>query len=105
MGRYVVTRRVLLPRECVGWPLRWPLEWPLVGQQESAFLWCLHCECVWRRGMWERAGFSCPGCGAGPLDAWAWGRFRGEVGWVPEPTPGMAFPLYGRDGDHRGRGR
>ena len=55
--------------------------------------------------MWERAGFSCPGCGAGPLDAWAWGRFRGEVGWVPEPTPGMAFPLYGRDGDHRGRGR
>ena len=48
--------------------------------------------------MWERAGFSYPGCGAGPLDAWAWGRFRGEVGWVLEPSQGMAFPLYGRDG-------
>lgn len=39
--------------------------------EQSAWVWCFHCEVVGLRSEWERLG-ECPGCGAGVFDGYPW---------------------------------
>ena len=69
-------------------------------KDESAYLWCLHCERAYKRGSYRTVGElqMCPyeGCdGDTAMDAWGWEKLREEHPDYPEiPEEGKLYPLY-----------
>jgi hypothetical protein len=73
------------------------------AQDQSKYLWCLHCERSYLRGRHRQVGSlqMCPydGCdGDAVIDAWSWPSVRENNPGYPEtPQDGVVYPLYGPD--------
>lgn len=69
-------------------------------EKRSDYLWCLHCERIYRRGefRWEGKFQMCPyeGCdGSTVLDGIDWERFRDDYKEYPViPERGRRYPMY-----------
>lgn len=73
---------------------------PYLGQEQSDYQWCLHCERAYRRGEFrlENGLRMCPflGCGGDAvLDGWDWENFRVQIlGYPSIPILGARYPAY-----------
>ena len=68
---------------------------------KSPYVWCLHCERVYRReevrwdpkqGIYLCAYEDC--AGDAYLDAWSYAERREELGWPVEPERGVVYSPY-----------
>jgi hypothetical protein len=70
--------------------------WHVDGFPFREWVWCLHCQRVYRRGAWELNHLWCPrpGCDGGPLHAVPWEALRAHKPDLPrKPPDGALYPL------------
>ena len=68
---------------------------PLLGGEIGEWTWCFRCERVYRTEQWIAHDWTCPGCIAGPVDAFGWSQEAWPRSQHPEypvtPIEGMQY--------------
>lgn len=73
-------------------------EHPCFESEYGDYVWCLHCEKVFKKEKWIQSKWHCPDkeCNGSPLDAWEWSLVQSNnTGYPDVPVEGKCYRLYG----------